>query len=115
MFRSSRVFQITALLALSIGAGTLLILAARYLKRKRREPSTGKSSSYNDRPLRRKRTVTSGKNEIIKFLNSSTSSIHLVAGDDLTEACLRLDLSEQPNQDMNYSITVCTSDIEPIY
>lgn len=59
MFRPSRVFQITALLALSIGAGTLLFLTARYLKRKRREPSTGKSSSYNDR-LRRKRTATTG-------------------------------------------------------
>lgn len=60
MFRSSRVLQITALLALSFGAGTLLFLTARYWKRKRREPSTGNSSSYNDRPLRRKRTLTSG-------------------------------------------------------
>lgn len=63
MFRSSRVVQITALLALSIGTGALLFLTARYLKRKRREPSTGKSSSYNDRPLRRKRTATAGNNQ----------------------------------------------------
>ena len=63
MFRSSRVLQITALLALSFGAGTLLFLTARYWKRKRREPSTGNSSSYNDRPLRRKRTLTSGNKQ----------------------------------------------------
>ncbi|RMX41349.1 hypothetical protein pdam_00012792 [Pocillopora damicornis] len=64
MFRSSRLLQITALFALSLGAGTLLFLTARYLKRKRREPSTGKSSSYNDRPLRRKRTFTAGSSKI---------------------------------------------------
>lgn len=63
MFRSSRVLQITALLALSFGAGTLLFLTARYWKRKRREPSTGNSSSYNDRLLRRKRTLTSGNKQ----------------------------------------------------
>lgn len=34
------------------------------MRRKRREPSTGKSSSYNDRPLRRKRTVTSGSSRL---------------------------------------------------
>lgn len=62
MFSSSRVFQVTALLALSVGAGTLLYVTTRYFKRKRREPSTGKSSSYNDRPLRRNRRIvyTSG-------------------------------------------------------
>lgn len=64
MFRWSRLLQITALLALSFGAGTLLYYGAGYFKRKRREPSTGKSSSYNDRPLRRKRTVTSGSTRV---------------------------------------------------
>ena len=69
MFRSSRLLQITALFALSLGAGTLLFLTARYLKRKRREPSTGKSSSYNDRPLRRKRTFTAGKDRTAKWFD----------------------------------------------
>lgn len=69
MFRSSRLLQITALFALSLGAGTLLFLTARYLKRKRREPSTGKSSSYNDRPLRRKRTFIAGKGRTAKWFD----------------------------------------------
>lgn len=61
MYRSSRVLQVSALLAFTFGAGTVLYLFARYFKRKRREPSTGKSSSYNDRPLKRRGTFyTSG-------------------------------------------------------
>lgn len=61
MYRSSRVIQVSALLAFTFGAGTVLYLFARYFKRKRREPSTGKSSSYNDRPLKRRGTFyTSG-------------------------------------------------------
>ncbi|KAK2567173.1 Mitoguardin 1 [Acropora cervicornis] len=56
MYRSSRVLQVSALLAFTFGAGTVLYLFARYFKRKRREPSTGKSSSYNDRPLKRRGT-----------------------------------------------------------
>lgn len=78
MFRSSRVLQITALLALSFGAGTLLFLTARYWKRKRREPSTGNSSSYNDRPLRRKRTLTSGNKQSESALSYVEVCIHQV-------------------------------------
>lgn len=82
MFRSSRLLQITALLALSLGAGTLLFLTARYLKRKRREPSTGKSSSYNDRPLRRKRTLTAGSSRVSTAGESARHTPRSVTGLD---------------------------------
>lgn len=107
MFRSSRVLQITALLALSVGAGTLLFLTARYLKRKRREPSTGKSSSYNDRPLRRKRTATAGSSRV----SVGESSRSVVKGASLDhELVLRRHAASLRSQNVNMDDTIVVND-----
>lgn len=106
MFRSSRVFQITALLALSIGAGTLLFLTARYLKRKRREPSTGKSSSYNDR-LRRKRTATTGSSRAP--VNDSSRPLVKVASLD-HDLVLRRHAAGLRSQHSNMDDTIVVND-----